>query len=32
MEHGKTRKIDDFLVYQKAMELFHGFIEEDLHI
>jgi len=32
MKHGKIKKIGDFLVYQKAMELFHAFIEEDLPI
>jgi hypothetical protein len=32
MKHRKIRKIEDFIVYQKAMGLFHNFIEEDLPI
>jgi len=26
----KVRRVEDFLVYQKAMKLFDDFIEEDL--
>lgn len=32
MKPGKIRKIEDFIVYQKAMELFHNFTDEDLPI
>lgn len=32
MKGKKIRKIEDFIVYQKAMELFHDFIEEDLPV
>ena len=32
MEHKKIKKVEDFIVYQKAMELFHDFVDEDLPI
>jgi len=32
VKHGKISKIEDFIVYQKAMALFRAFIEEDLPI
>ncbi len=32
MEKRKIEKIEDFLVYQKAMKLFDNFIDEDLGI
>jgi four helix bundle protein len=32
IEKKKIQKIEDFMVYQKAMELFDNFINEDLEI
>lgn len=32
MKEKKIRRIEDFIVYQKAMESFYNFIEEDLPV
>lgn len=32
MKYGKIRKVEDFLVYQKAMKLWDDFIKEDLPV
>lgn len=32
MKDRKIRKVEDFIVYQKAMKLFYDFIEEDLPV
>jgi len=32
MEKNKIKKIEDFIVYQKAMQLFNDFLNEDLTI
>jgi four helix bundle protein len=31
-EKGKVEKVEDFLVYQRAMKLFEDFINEDLEV